>query len=255
GFGAVLYALLQRARRPRAPGPGTGTQTGASASAASASVQGTQAGTAGLHDAPPGAGAAPHTQDPAAAQGPAAQDPAAQGPAAQGPFAQGPAAEDPAAQGHAQGPVPRAAAPLPPAFLVTLPRAGFWVRMGALLIDLIVVGVSLDLLLGWNDAWSGAGTRSQLVVLAIYGAVMWKTMQGRTIGNMAFDLHVVRQDGRELDWPIVIVRALGCILSAVVVFLGFFWIAIDEDHQAWHDKLAGTVVVRHSRRSAQPQQS
>ena len=34
------------------------------------------------------------------------------------------------------------------------------------------------------------------------------------------------------------------ILSMVVVGLGFFWIAFDENNQAWHDKIAGTVVVR-----------
>jgi uncharacterized RDD family membrane protein YckC len=26
--------------------------------------------------------------------------------------------------------------------------------------------------------------------------------------------------------------------------LGFFWIAFDPEKQAWHDKIAGTVVVR-----------
>ena len=32
-----------------------------------------------------------------------------------------------------------------------------------------------------------------------------------------------------------------------VVFLGFIWIAFDHNHQAWHDKIAGTVVVRAKR--------
>ena len=39
-------------------------------------------------------------------------------------------------------------------------------------------------------------------------------------------------------------RALGCFLSLAVVGLGFIWIAFDGAHQAWHDKIAGTVVVR-----------
>jgi uncharacterized RDD family membrane protein YckC len=29
-----------------------------------------------------------------------------------------------------------------------------------------------------------------------------------------------------------------------VVGLGFIWIAFDDGGQAWHDKIAGTVVVR-----------
>jgi uncharacterized RDD family membrane protein YckC len=29
-----------------------------------------------------------------------------------------------------------------------------------------------------------------------------------------------------------------------VLFLGFFWIIWDAEKQGWHDKIAGTVVVR-----------
>jgi uncharacterized RDD family membrane protein YckC len=46
------------------------------------------------------------------------------------------------------------------------------------------------------------------------------------------------------------VRALGCFLSMIVACLGFIWIAIDSEKQAWHDKIAGTVVVRTSKAAA-----
>ena len=72
---------------------------------------------------------------------------------------------------------------------------------------------------------------------------MWK-LRGSTVGGIVLDLQVVRLDGREIDWPTAIVRALGCFLSLAVAGLGFFWIAFDEEKQAWHDKIAGTVVVR-----------
>ena len=75
---------------------------------------------------------------------------------------------------------------------------------------------------------------------------MWK-LRGTTVGGIVFDLHVVRVDGRPLEWETAIVRALGCFLSLAVVFLGFIWIAFDDNHQAWHDKIAGTVVVRAKR--------
>jgi uncharacterized RDD family membrane protein YckC len=84
------------------------------------------------------------------------------------------------------------------------------------------------------------------VLLAIYGAIMWK-LRGTTVGGIVFDLHVVRMDGRPVDWETAIVRALGCFLSLAVAGLGFIWIAFDHDRQAWHDKIAGTVVVRAKR--------
>ena len=80
------------------------------------------------------------------------------------------------------------------------------------------------------------------MALAIYGAVMWK-LKGTTIGGIVCGLKVVRVDNRELDWPTAVVRALACFLSLAVVGLGFIWVAIDEEKQSWHDKIAGTAVV------------
>ena len=119
--------------------------------------------------------------------------------------------------------------------VATLPRAGFWIRMLALLIDLILVGVALS--------WVHHGGRGMLLLLATYGAIMWK-LKGTTVGGIVCDLKVVRIGGGPLDWGTAIVRALGCFLSLVIAGLGFIWIAVDHEHQAWHDKIAGTVVVR-----------
>jgi uncharacterized RDD family membrane protein YckC len=119
----------------------------------------------------------------------------------------------------------------------SLPRAGFWLRMGALFVDAVIIGIVLSPLRhhGAHDV--------MLITLAIYGAVMWK-LKGTTIGGVLCGLQVVRLDGRPVDWGTSIVRALSCFLSLVVLGLGFIWIAIDRDRQAWHDKIAGTVVVR-----------
>jgi len=118
---------------------------------------------------------------------------------------------------------------------VSYPRAGFWIRMFALFIDALLVAVLTHLVLDSGKA--------HLLLLAAYGAAMWK-FKGATLGGMICHLHVVRLDGREVDWSTAIVRALACFLSLIVAGLGFIWIAIDSERQAWHDKIAGTVVVR-----------
>jgi uncharacterized RDD family membrane protein YckC len=130
---------------------------------------------------------------------------------------------------------PAAPAAAPP-ITAALPRAGFWIRMIALLLDLILVAVLMDVL-------GHSAHDMELLVLAVYGAVMWK-LRGTTVGGIVFDLHVVRLDGRPIDWETAIVRAISCFLSLVVAGLGFFWIAFDDGKQAWHDKIAGTAVVR-----------
>jgi uncharacterized RDD family membrane protein YckC len=148
------------------------------------------------------------------------------------------AAADPlgSTPGTAAGAVPRDPAPAgqTPPITAAMPRAGFWIRMVALFIDALLVGVILHMLHEHH---------LHLLVLAAYGAVMWK-LRGSTVGGIVFDLRVVRLDGRAVDWETSIVRALGCFLSLAVAGLGFIWIAFDANNQAWHDKIAGTVVVR-----------
>jgi uncharacterized RDD family membrane protein YckC len=72
---------------------------------------------------------------------------------------------------------------------------------------------------------------------------MW-TWKGTTIGGIVLNLKVVRHDGGPLNFLVAFVRALAAAFSAMVFFLGFFWIGWGGEKQGWHDKIAGTVVVR-----------
>jgi uncharacterized RDD family membrane protein YckC len=248
GFGAVVYTLVLHARARRAGSGPAPSSAGASTAPATAT-----------------AAYAPVTAGPAAAAGPtgAAGPTAAAGAtasyAAAGAAYAGPGVANAdgspsdsrgsatmAGEGWTAGaapppsaaPPPFASSPSPPQITAAMPRAGFWVRMGALLLDVLLVGFVMSLLHPFGNF--------HILILAIYGAVMWK-LRGTTVGGIVFDLHVVRLDGRPVDWETAIVRALGCFLSLFVVFLGFIWIAFDYNNQAWHDKIAGTVVVRAKR--------
>ena len=151
--------------------------------------------------------------------------------------------------------MPAAAAPLPPLPPLrprgpmisahTQPRAGFMIRLGAMAIDGVLVGMIIgftsDLMPRFLQFHHGPG--GLLLAMAIYGAVMWKT-KGTTIGGIVCGLKVVRIDDRELDWATAVVRALGCFLSLFVAGLGFLWVLFDDERQSWHDKIAGTTIVR-----------
>ena len=131
------------------------------------------------------------------------------------------------------------AAPAPPVLsAATLPHAGFWIRLGALAIDLVLCCLVIHLL-----PWVHFRPSLCLLLLGAYGAVMWK-LRGTTVGGSIFHLKVVRLDDRPLDWTVAIVRVLSCLLSLVCVGLGFIWVAFDDEKQSWHDKIAGTTVVR-----------
>jgi uncharacterized RDD family membrane protein YckC len=226
GLGAVVYTLVLAARARQA-----GKQEGITAAVPGGSTGGAPvAGNAAMAGGAPTANAAPDNPSVTAGQAGTPNGTAAAG---------GSAAPGGAAPGGTAAPGGPAAAPSPAAapapVTAALPRAGFWVRMAALLLDVLLVGFATSVL--------HPILHLHLLVLAAYGAVMWK-LRGSTIGGIVFDLRVVRLDGREIDWETSIIRALSCFLSLAVAGLGFFWIAFDEAHQAWHDKIAGTVVVR-----------
>jgi uncharacterized RDD family membrane protein YckC len=221
GLGAVVYTLIGNARAWRDARGAGGTPGGAFAAAATAMPGGFPA----AGGVPPAAAASSAAAAPTAPTGAAAPAGAAAPPAATAPAG----ADAPTA---AAAPT---AASTEPDITAALPRAGFWIRMLALLLDALLVGFLMHLLHHMFNL--------ELVMLAIYGAIMWK-LRGSTIGGIVFDLHVVRLDGRPIDWETAIVRALGCFLSLAVAGLGFFWIAFDRGRQAWHDKIAGTAVVR-----------
>jgi len=130
--------------------------------------------------------------------------------------------------------IPSQNPPVIPTEALMLPRAGFWERMGAGFLDMVLVGILSSLV--------GGATLGFLVALA-YFAGMW-TWRGTTIGGIVLNLKVVRYDGQPMNFGVGLVRALAAAFSIVVLFLGFLWIAWSRDKQGWHDKIAGTVVIR-----------
>ena len=113
-------------------------------------------------------------------------------------------------------------------------HAGFWVRGTAALLDLILVGF-LSVLTHFPP--------SVLLLLPVYYLIMW-SWKGTSVGAIVMGLKVIRTDGREMDFAASLVRVLSSFFSLMVLGLGFLWIAWDREHQAWHDKIAGTLVVR-----------
>ena len=44
-----------------------------------------------------------------------------------------------------------------------------------------------------------------------------------------------------------IIRYLGYYVSSIPLLLGIIWVGIDKRKQGWHDKMAGTVVVKNTK--------
>ncbi|MEP6607996.1 MAG: RDD family protein [Burkholderiaceae bacterium] len=140
---------------------------------------------------------------------------------------------------------------------------GFWVRVGASLIDSVLVFAIIFPILvsiyGWTYFESASGFIAgpvdfllSWVFPAVAAMVFWHYRQA-TPGKMVLGLRVVDADtGHTLSIGQSIGRYLGYYVSMIPLCLGFIWIAFDRRKQGWHDKLAGTVVIRSKNRGAQP---
>ncbi|MBW2146843.1 MAG: RDD family protein [Deltaproteobacteria bacterium] len=66
---------------------------------------------------------------------------------------------------------------------------------------------------------------------------------GQTVGKMFLGLRVVGEDGCPLGYKMSLLRWIGYFISGVFFSFGFLWVIIDRRKQAWHDKLAGSLVI------------
>ena len=122
------------------------------------------------------------------------------------------------------------------------PRAGFWWRFAAVLIDgILFTIITIPLRITLDDALYTA--TSTLLVVAYY-VLLEGGPRGQTIGKMAVGIRVFDlARGGPIGYGRAFIRYLGRYLSFFVFLLGYLWMLWDKEKQTWHDKLAGSVVV------------
>jgi len=121
--------------------------------------------------------------------------------------------------------------------LASFPRAAFHERLAAFVLDVILVLIAHALL----DLTNRDG--AFFVFLLVYHIGFW-TWKGTTVGGIICRLRVVRVDAAPLRFVDALVRGLSSIFSLAVVGIGALWILRDPERQAWHDRIAGTYVVK-----------
>jgi len=140
--------------------------------------------------------------------------------------------------------------------------AGFWIRAGSNVLDLLILGALNQMLLlatgGWDALKAGPVLGSASVSLGfttlVVGGIVppmviigsWIAL-GASPGKLICGLRIVDEPtrGRPTAWQ-CIGRYVMALVGLVCAGLGFFWVAIDDRHQGWHDKLVRTLVVRRS---------
>jgi uncharacterized RDD family membrane protein YckC len=81
-----------------------------------------------------------------------------------------------------------------------------------------------------------------IVVMCTFFGWFW-TRRGQTLGMQAWRLKVTRDDGLRLTWGDACKRLLAALVSLAPLGLGYFWLLIDRDGLAWHDRWTHTRVI------------
>ncbi len=122
------------------------------------------------------------------------------------------------------------------------PRAGFWRRFVAAVIDGIIVGIVYGILfavLGRGVAY-GLG----LLISLAYFTYFEGGANGQTPGKAAMGIRVIDfGGGGAIGYGRAFVRWIGRFVSEIPLLLGYFWMLWDKERQTWHDKFANAVVV------------
>ena len=145
--------------------------------------------------------------------------------------------------------------------------SGFWKRVGATLIDGILLCLleypPLIAIYGWkyfDPEVSGfiAGPADLIItwIIPIFIIIGFWTWRQATPGKMAIRVKIVdATTGEKPSMKQWIIRYIGYFVSAIPLGLGYIWVAFDKRKQGWHDKMAGTIVIQITQQMTQSEQA
>ena len=137
--------------------------------------------------------------------------------------------------------------------LTPVVKAGFIRRLAALAVDWLFISIIADILrLAYTLSFRGVydtGSYDIAAILSMLLFVLYFTLLtgdgGQTLGKMVLSIRVERTDGLDMDYRRAFLRTLGYFISFFfMTFLGFLWALWDRNNQTWHDKIAGTEVIK-----------
>jgi uncharacterized RDD family membrane protein YckC len=122
------------------------------------------------------------------------------------------------------------------------PRADFWYRLGAFLLDRVIVVVALSIVLLFIRGLAARYVVS-FAAEAAYSVYFIGSGSGQTVGMRVLGIRAIdAATGGRIDYGKAFLRFLVSIVSGILL-LGYLWMLWDRERQTWQDKVARTFVV------------
>lgn len=121
--------------------------------------------------------------------------------------------------------------------------ASFWIRFAGTLIDGLLLGaVNFSVQAATDEIVS---TFVGFVIGIAYTVIFLGSASGQTVGMRLLGIRAVdAQNYGRIDYGRAAVRYLVSIVSGLACAIGYLWMLWDPARQTWHDKAAGTIVVK-----------
>jgi uncharacterized RDD family membrane protein YckC len=126
---------------------------------------------------------------------------------------------------------------------VAVEYAGFWIRLVAWIIDVIILTIP-NAIISLAIESVLAQLVLQLLISVLYYVGFWVANNGATPGKMALGLRVQMVNGDAIEAGPAFLRWIGYYASAFILFIGYIMIAFTPQKRGLHDYVASTVVVK-----------
>lgn len=142
-------------------------------------------------------------------------------------------------------------APPTNALVGSLEQAGFLLRIGAFMLDLLAIMTLLLFIAFLANSFTGyqnlLSKMAKILILIgwISNFLILPSIKGQTLGKWLIGIRIISSDQTKAKVSQIVIRHLfGYIISTLPFTLGLLWVLWDPKQQTWHDKLAKTLVVK-----------
>jgi len=132
--------------------------------------------------------------------------------------------------------------------------AGFWIRVGASLIDMFLMALVITPIVIWFYGFNIITYNDNIALDVIDGilnyvlpfivTILFWFYKSATPGKLFLHMKIVdAKSGKKMNIKQSLIRYFAYLPSILIFMLGILWVAYDRKKQGWHDKIASTVVL------------